>query len=152
MIRGPRKRITKQRLIILEALLNKKIHPTADELYAAVRQRLPKISLGTVYRNLQTLAADGEIRILKDSGRMRFDSSLHDHYHVRCLSCGLVDDVPESAVKGLSENMREKTDYRIVGFKVEFVGICPECDNLGKEVTIEEETLNDFKLLEDDTA
>ena len=80
---------------------------------------------------------------------MRFDSSLQDHYHVRCLSCGRVDDVPENAVKGLSENMIEKTDYRIVGFKVEFVGICPDCDNLGKEVAIEQETPSDVKLLED---
>lgn len=151
MISRTKRRMTNQRLIILEELWNMKTHPTADELYAVVRQRMPRISLGTVYRNLQTLAADGKIRMLKDSGRMRFDSSLHDHYHVRCLSCGRVDDMPESAVKGLRENMSEKTDYRIVGFRVEFVGICPDCDNLGKEVAIEEETLNDFKLLEDDT-
>ena len=151
MISRTQRRMTNQRLIILEELWNMKTHPTADELYAVVRQRMPRISLGTVYRNLQTLAADGKIRMLKDSGRMRFDSSLHDHYHVRCLSCGRVDDMPESAVKGLRENMSEKTDYRIVGFRVEFVGICPDCDNLGKEVAIEEETLNDFKLLEDDT-
>lgn len=151
MISRTQRRMTNQRLIILEELWNMKTHPTADELYVAVRQRMPRISLGTVYRNLQTLAADGKIRMLKDSGRMRFDSSLHDHYHVRCLSCGRVDDMPESAVKGLRENMSQKTDYRIVGFRVEFVGICPDCDNLGMEVAIEEETLNDFKILEDDT-
>jgi len=143
--------MTRQRLIILQKLLKIKTHPTADELYDSVRQHLPRISLGTVYRNLQTLAADGKIRMLKDGERMRFDSSLHDHYHVRCLVCGRVYDVPESAVKGLSENMIEKTDYRIVGYKVEFVGICPNCDNTGKEAAIEQETLNDFKLLEDDT-
>lgn len=150
MIYRTQRRMTKQRRIILEELCNMKTHPTADELYVAVRRRLPKISLGTVYRNLQTLAADGKIRMLREGERMRFDSSLEVHYHVRCLCCGRVGDVPESAVKGLSEKMSEKTDYRILGFKAEFAGICPDCDNPGKEVAIKDETLSDFKILEGD--
>ena len=151
MISAHQKRTTRQRLIIMEELRNMETHPTADELYASVRRHLPRISLGTVYRNLQTLAADGKIRMLKDGSRMRFDSSLHPHYHVRCLVCGRIDDVPESTVKGLSEEILEKSDYRIIGFKVEYVGICPDCDNPGKKVAIEKETLNDFKFLDDCT-
>ena len=145
------RRITRQRLIILEQLRNMKTHPTADELYTTVRRQLPKISLGTVYRNLQALAADGEIRMLRHAGRMRFDSSLHDHSHIRCVCCGRLCDLPGSAVKGLNEKMIEKTGYRILGFKVEFVGVCPDCDKPGKEVAIEEETLSDFKIIEDRT-
>jgi len=149
MISSNQKRMTRQRLIILEELRKMKNHPTADDIYSAVRGHLPRISLGTVYRNLQTLAADGEIRMLKHGGRMRFDSSLHRHYHVRCLACGRIDDVPGSAVKGLNEGILEKSDYRIIGFKVEFTGICPDCRNKGKEVAIEKETLEDFNILED---
>ena len=151
MISVNQKRMTRQRLIIMDELHKMKTHPTADELYSAVRLRLPRISLGTVYRNLQTLAAEGKIRMLKDGSRMRFDSSLHPHYHVRCLVCGRIGDVPERVVKGFSGEMLEKSDYRIIGFKVELAGICPDCDNPGKEVTIENETLNDFKLLDDCT-
>jgi len=145
------RRLTKQRRIILDELQKMKTHPTADELYEALRQRLPRISLGTVYRNLQTLAADGKIRMLRDCSRMRFDSSLHEHYHVRCLCCGRVDDIPASTVKGLSDNMSKKTSYRIVGFKVEFVGICPECDTMGKGASLRKETFNDFILLNNDS-
>jgi len=149
MIDRNQRRITRQRLIILEQLRNMKTHPTADELYTLVRRQLPKISLGTVYRNLQALAADGEIRMLRHAGRMRFDSSLHDHSHIRCLCCGRLGDVPESAVKGLNKKMIERTGYRILGFKVEFVGVCPDCEKPGKEVAIQEKTLSDFKIIQD---
>ena len=149
MRRDYSRRSTKQRQIILDVLKKMKNHPTADEIYEAVRHHLPRISLGTVYRNLQILSRSGMIRTLTDGERMRFDSSLHEHYHIRCLACGRVDDMPESALRELGEKIVGESNYKILGFKMEFVGICPACLIQGKEVSIEDETRGEFNLLKD---
>ncbi|MDR2745258.1 MAG: transcriptional repressor, partial [Desulfovibrio sp.] len=76
--------MTRQRSVILEELRKVDTHPTADELYTIVRVRLPHISLGTVYRNLEYLVAAGEIARLESAGTsMRFDGDVSGHQHVR---------------------------------------------------------------------
>ena len=93
MITTPQ-RNTRQRKVILEELKKLKCHPTATELYEAARSRIPKISLGTVYRNLELLASNGIIKKLEFSGaEARFDGNTSKHYHARCIHCGRVDDV-----------------------------------------------------------
>lgn len=121
-------RMTRQRAVILEELRKTKSHPTADELYGMVRQRLPRISLGTVYRNLDFLADNGTIRRLEASGSTkRFDGDISAHQHVRCVSCGRIGDVmppmPEPSVEGL-----DVPGFRTVySARVEFDGLCEEC-------------------------
>ena len=125
-------RMTRQRRVILEELKNMKSHPTADELYLVVRSRLPRISLGTVYRNFQYLSRQGLIRTLPTaSGQMRFDGDTGEHYHVRCTRCGRVEDLPGRPVVHFERDNAGKTEYEILGYKIELVGICPDCK--GKE-------------------
>jgi Fur family ferric uptake transcriptional regulator len=119
--------MTRQRKIILEALQSVVSHPTADEIYGMVREKLPRISLGTVYRNLDLLTASGEILCLSRGGaQKRFDGDTRRHHHVRCRVCGKIGDVfspvaapplPETPVPGFS----------LHGVEVEFVGLCREC-------------------------
>src|SRR5262249_59374589 len=72
-------------------------HPTADWVYRQARRRLPRISLGTVYRNLKRLAEEGLIREIHAGGHpARFDGNTGRHYHIRCLGCGRVNDPPMS--------------------------------------------------------
>ena len=79
------RRMTQQRKVILEELNNLKTHPTADDLYQVVKVKVPRISLGTVYRNLEILSSDGLIKKLEIGGaQKRFDGDLSDHHHVRC--------------------------------------------------------------------
>jgi len=86
---GRNLRMTHQRKVILEEMKKLEGHPTADEVYVRVRERLPRISLGTVYRNLDVLAASGLIRKIEpDFPQMRFDRNTHEHYHVTCMQCG----------------------------------------------------------------
>ena len=126
--------MTCQRCAIVEAVRGTKSHPTADEVYEMVRQKLPNVSLGTVYRNLDLLSANRTIRRLgPEEGKMRFDGNTRRHHHVRCTICGRVDDVevlyfapPDARVQGMS-------DYRITGYNLEFVGICPTCIKKGRE-------------------
>ena len=87
-------RNTRQRQVILEELQKLTSHPTAAGLYEIVRRRLPKISLGTVYRNLELLARTGLIQKLEfGGGEARFDGNVDRHDHVRCVRCGRVDDI-----------------------------------------------------------
>jgi Fur family ferric uptake transcriptional regulator len=122
-------RMTKQRQVILEELTKINSHPTADELYEHVRRRLPRISLGTVYRNLELLSRHGLIKKLDIGGsQMRFDGDLERHHHVRCIRCGHIEDLPSDT--GLTECDREmirSTGFDVVERRVEFLGVCPAC-------------------------
>ena len=121
-------RMTRQRRVILEELRKNRSHPTADELYARVRRRLPRISLGTVYRNLEILSECGMIQKLELAGaQRRFDGNCEEHYHVRCLGCGRVDDVPVKSAASVVRKIRGRLGYEIVGHRLEFVGYCPKC-------------------------
>jgi Fur family transcriptional regulator, ferric uptake regulator len=123
-----RSRTTKQRRLILEELRKVFTHPTADEIYGMVRSRMPRISLGTVYRNLEMLAAHGLIQKIDTSGtQRRFDGNPIPHYHIRCMACGKVDDIPGKAIQSIDEVIQELSDYEIWGHRLEFRGLCPQC-------------------------
>ena len=121
-------RMTRQRAVILEELRKTKSHPTADELYSIVRERLPRISLGTVYRNLDFLADSGEIRRLEAAGSTkRFDGDISWHQHVRCLRCGRIGDVMQPLATPSVDGIQVEGFFSIVGSRIEFDGICVEC-------------------------
>ncbi|MGB6838553.1 MAG: transcriptional repressor [Dehalococcoidia bacterium] len=120
--------MTRQRQVILEELGKVSSHPTADEVYEMVRQRLPRVSLGTVYRNLEMLSERGMIKKLELGGtRRRFDGNARDHYHVRCIRCGRLEDAPVEPVTAVEDALRRATDYEIIGHRLEFIGLCPQC-------------------------
>ena len=121
-------RMTRQRRVIMEILQENNTHPAADDIYEMVRRRLPRISLGTVYRNLEILSACGMIHKLELSGsQRRFDGDLENHYHVRCVQCDRVDDVAVKPTDVFEETLRDLSDYEIMGHHLEFLGVCPEC-------------------------
>lgn len=127
-------RISRQRRIILEELQKVKSHPSAQEIYDIVRRRLPRVSLGTVYRNLEILAESGLINKLESSGaQRRFDSETGKHYHGRCLRCDRIVDLPFKPLDYIENNFLGLTDFLIMGCRLEFVGLCPECQQ--KELT-----------------
>lgn len=124
----PMIRLTTQRQIILEELAKVKTHPTASELYDMVRKRLPRIGLGTVYRNLELMADSGMIVKIEVGGtQKRFDAITDSHYHIRCSSCGKVDDIDVPVTKDLVTQAADTTAYQILGHHVEFTGICGDC-------------------------
>lgn len=128
MVQTDKLRMTKQRRVILEELRKDNIHPTADAVYEMVRKRLPRISLGTVYRNLEILTALGEIQTLELSGsQKRYDGIPAKHYHIRCINCERVDDAPIAPLNRLEDKLYGTTVYTIMGHRLEFMGLCPEC-------------------------
>lgn len=121
-------RMTKQRKVILEELRNMHTHPTADELYDVVRQRLPRISLGTIYRNLDVLAESGEILKLESAGsQKRFDGNCMPHAHIRCVRCGRIGDVMDFDVTVSTEKVSAE-GFIITGTRVDFEGVCQQCE------------------------
>ena len=121
-------RNTRQRAVILEELRKTRTHPTADELYRRVRRRLPRISLGTVYRNLELLSERGVIRKLELGGsQRRYDGDTEHHCHVRCVACGRVDDIDCRSPGRIAEAFTDKSGYKILGHRFELFGLCPAC-------------------------
>ena len=122
-------RITKQRKVILEQLKKHKDHPGADVIYTEVRKIIPKISLGTVYRNLEKLSDKGIIlKIESGTGHNRFDPTPEPHPHFRCLECGKVEDIPlEIAVPVLQESEPWVSAREIRAAVLEYSGLCSEC-------------------------
>lgn len=122
------RRSTRQRQVVLDELKKLTSHPTAGELYEIARRRLPKISLGTVYRNLELLTQMGVVRKLQISGaEARFDGDLDQHYHVRCVRCGRVDDVHGVPGDFVRTDFESLNGYDIIGHCLEFLGVCPAC-------------------------
>jgi Fur family ferric uptake transcriptional regulator len=120
--------MTCQRKVILEELRKVDTHPSADEVYEMVRKRLPRISLGTVYRNLEILSESGEIQKLELGCNLkRFDGIAENHYHIRCIHCDRLVDAPADFDVAINHDIKNAIEYKIIGHKLEFIGICPDC-------------------------
>ena len=119
---------TRQKEAILRVIRSTTSHPTADWVYDEVRKEIPNISLGTVYRNLKLLRQSGEISEVDfGSTFSRFDGNPDNHYHFRCEKCGRVFDVDEPVNKELDERIARKTGFKIPHHRLEFRGLCKEC-------------------------
>jgi Fur family ferric uptake transcriptional regulator len=126
--------MTRQRTVILEELRRVTTHPGADEIYEMVRKRLPRISLGTIYRNLEILSENGDIRRLDTGSHLkRFDGRAEHHYHIRCLRCDRLVDAFVDLGADIDRPVREASDFLIIGHQLEFVGICPQCQRPSTE-------------------
>ncbi|MBN1425208.1 transcriptional repressor [Candidatus Fermentibacteria bacterium] len=128
---GPTYRRTRQRdavLSVLDRFRARRVHPTTDEVYVNVRRTLPRISLATVYRNLDVLAAQGIIQKLgMGCSPVRFDGDPSDHVHIRCVRCGRVDDLDGVHVTPSKDDATTFNGYEVIGLRAEFVGVCDTC-------------------------
>ena len=139
-------RMTHQREIILDELKRTRTHPTADELYTRVKKRLPRISLATVYRNLETLSSAGLVSKLEITGRQkRFDWNQQPHDHISCTECHRIDDIlPKSGASRSCEMPVDHHGYTLTGWRVEYFGICLSCQHKkDKEMNMSTAKLND---------
>ena len=121
-------RMTRQRRLILDVLCEVTTHPTADALHHMVRRRLPHVSLGTVYRNLDLLTRCGLVRRLDlAGGPARYDGNMMRHDHIRCMECGRVDDVDPIIIDVRRDPAVRKAGYRLTGYHLDLEGVCPLC-------------------------
>ena len=122
---APSRRLTPQRAEILAELRAAADHPTATELYERLRPRLPRLSLGTVYRNLDVLATDGQVVKLPGRGaEARYDGVPEPHDHARCRCCGAVSDLPGREMAG---EPSLPAGFVLEERRLEYVGVCAAC-------------------------
>jgi Fur family transcriptional regulator, peroxide stress response regulator len=120
-------RFTDQRAAVYRCLLGTTDHPTADEVFTAVRGEIADISLATVYKALETLVSCNlAVKLAYGDDSARYDARTDDHYHSRCVRCGQVRDVPGEAPVALPQ-INAGAGFRVQGYRVEVIGLCAAC-------------------------
>lgn len=120
-------RFTEQRAAVYRFLRGTTTHPTADDVFTAVRGSLTDISLATVYKALETLVSCGlAVKLAYADDSARYDARTDDHYHARCTVCGEVRDVPGDTHE-LVGHVEVGGGFRVQGYRVEVVGLCTDC-------------------------
>jgi Fur family peroxide stress response transcriptional regulator len=122
-------RLTPQRLVVLKALIDSQEHLSAEEIYERIHVEYPMIGLATVYKTIAILKEMGEVRELNlGNESARYDGSgKAPHPHFICNQCGSIFDIEDDSLVDLSKNVAEKTGYQITNYRLDFFGICPEC-------------------------
>lgn len=122
-------RFTEQRAAVFRYLARTDVHPTAEEVFLAVRTRLPAISLATVYKSLETLVGCGlAVKLTYGDHSARYDGRTDPHHHARCVSCEKVLDMPGELLKGEIDSLRATAGtFTVTGYRLELSGYCPEC-------------------------
>jgi Fe2+ or Zn2+ uptake regulation protein len=120
--------LTVQRRVILEAVLLRDDHPTAEQICDTIRAQVPEISRGTVYRTLDSLVKLGTIRRAHHLGpATRFDPNTGQHHHLVCVGCSRVIDIEDTRLDNLPVPDRKRTGFRITDYSIHFTGLCAEC-------------------------
>lgn len=121
-------KLTHQRLEIFKELAATEEHPDADTIFRAVQQRMPTVSVDTVYRTLWMLHDLGLLTTLGPQGDgVRFDANLDQHHHYICVRCGLVRDFESADLNGLRVPDAVKELGSIANAHVEVRGVCAKC-------------------------
>lgn len=119
---------SKQREKIFQVLKKTTSHPTAEWVYERVREHIPRISLGTVYRNLHILKEQGKIRELDfGEGLRRYDAMVEQHYHFVCERCGAVTDLDVPPQQDLNLRIQPVIGGHIRTHRLDFYGVCRQC-------------------------
>lgn len=120
--------LTVQRRAVLEAMLDREDHPTADQIYDEIRLSMPSLSRTTVYRILDTLVETGMVsKVCHPGSAARFDPKVRQHHHLVCLQCEKIFDIESAALDAVPwPNVRAK-GFAISEFHIHFRGVCADC-------------------------
>lgn len=128
MVSTSRKRTTRQLTAVYDALQGDHSHPSAEEIHRRVQKISPRVSLGTVYRNLQRLTEEGKIRTVRLGERnARYDPTLEEHDHFICQRCGRVDDVWLKRDRRINVTPLVAKGFTIIDQSLAVHGLCPQC-------------------------
>lgn len=121
-------RITPQRHSILAYLVSTKSHPTADDIYQALKSNFPNMSVATVYNNLRVFR---DVELVKEltygDASSRFDFVTHDHYHIICEDCGKIVDFHYPGLEEVEHFAAHVTGFKVNSHRLEVYGSCPAC-------------------------
>jgi Fur family peroxide stress response transcriptional regulator len=129
--------LTVQRRVILEEVLLRDDHPTAEQVRDAIRARVPEISRATVYRVLESLVQLGAIGRAHHFGpAARFDSNCGHHHHLVCVRCNRVIDLEDERLDNLPLPDRARTGFLATDYSIHFTGLCAECQQADDPTTL----------------
>ena len=137
-LRQQGKRITPQREAICRLLVESDEHPTAQQIHATLQAQFPNMSLATVYNTLETLVSLGLIHTLGSAGddTSHYDADTTPHVNLACISCHRVIDLPTSSVAALDEEVTQNSHYKLLGARLMYYGLCPECQQHQTETNL----------------
>jgi len=125
--------VTMQRRVILEGILERDDHPTADQVYEAVQDRIPQLSRTTVYRTMDTLLELGVIRRVHLTGVTgRFDGKIRRHHHLVCMHCNKIIDIDDENLDRLFLPKQKLQGFEVDDLCVQFSGTCTDCQKRQK--------------------
>lgn len=139
-------RNTFQKQLIRDTVMSMHEHPTADDVYDAIKEKCPTISRATVYRVLNNLANEAQVRrVSLPSAADRYDFTLKNHYHIKCTVCGKIDDSFFPYKDDIGIDIKDNNGYKITGHTIMFEGICPQCLSKQNNLYITKENYNEFE-------
>ena len=121
--------VTHQRLAIFEAVMaNGGVHPSAEVIYASVRERYPTISFNTIYKNLETFEALGiVVKVNPLYNEARYDVDVKPHHHLICRQCKTIVDVYDKKLDALPAPEEADSGFHVENWTVQFTGLCVDC-------------------------
>lgn len=126
-------RFTAQRRHVYNILLDKRDHPSAEEVFMRAKQEMPDISMATVYNTLDALVQCGLVRQVKqERGATRYCSNMAQHHHFYCDECGGTFDVGTDPAVG-EPDMQLPTGFQVRKYEIVFRGLCPDCTGVAKQ-------------------
>ncbi|HEX8459412.1 MAG TPA: transcriptional repressor [Pyrinomonadaceae bacterium] len=128
-LQGQGAQVTSQRVAVYEYLSRVEHHPTAEEIYLAVKPRLPRISLATVYKNLEALTKCEVIsKLTYGDGAARYDIRTDHHHHTRCVACGKVWDLEAAESSAWLKGLKPpQAGFEVKDYRLEILGHCRDC-------------------------
>ena len=122
-------RMTPQRAAICKLLVESKEHPTASMIYDELDPQFDSLSLATVYNTLNALVKIGVVNRLGEAGdgSVRYDADTEPHVNLACISCNRIIDIPSEHVHHLDDEITQNSGYKLLGARVLYYGLCPEC-------------------------
>ena len=119
---------TYQRQVIYETVMSLPGHPSTEEIYGCVRERIPSISLATVYKNIRTFLDSGVFQeVSLHHGSLRVEPNRRPHHHVVCMRCRSVQDLDEANLEPVRLKHRLPRGFQVRRFAVDVLGICEAC-------------------------
>jgi Fur family peroxide stress response transcriptional regulator len=126
LFRAKKVPLTHQRLAVYEELTGRRDHPSAESLHESLKKAYPSLSLGTVYKTLQTLHELGMVaRVDSPTAQARYDAIVETHHHAVCASCGRIEDVFDARLDRVAAP--KAAGFRVTGHSVHFHGLCAAC-------------------------
>jgi Fe2+ or Zn2+ uptake regulation protein len=120
--------LTTQRAAVYDYLSGVEHHPTAEEVFLAIKPQLPRISLATVYKNLEALVNCGAVsKLTYGDASARYDIRTDHHYHTRCLKCGKIWDLDAPEDSDLLKRIKPQAGFKVQDYRLELLGHCREC-------------------------